>query len=68
MSFGTEVKHCEKCGNLIVRKDTEMQWFCKNCNSKKRNFKSFLDLKQKSRFVLDQHLSYSYEKINYEYK
>ena len=31
MSFGTEVKHCEKCGELLVRKDTEMQWFCKNC-------------------------------------
>ncbi len=32
MSFGTEVKHCEKCGELMVRKDTEMQWFCKNCD------------------------------------
>jgi hypothetical protein len=27
MSFGSEVKHCEKCGKLMVREDTEMQWF-----------------------------------------
>ena len=35
MSFGTEVKHCEKYGKLLVRNDIEMQWFCKNCNVKK---------------------------------
>jgi len=35
MSFGTEVKHCEKCGKLLIREDTEMQWFCNYCNWKK---------------------------------
>jgi hypothetical protein len=36
MSIGTEVKHCEKCSKLLVRKDTEIQWFCKNCNDLKK--------------------------------
>ncbi len=35
MSFGTEVKHYEKCGKVIIREDTKMQWFCDNCNWKK---------------------------------
>jgi len=35
MSFGTEVKHCEKCGKLLIRENTEMQWYCINCNWKK---------------------------------
>jgi ribosomal protein L37AE/L43A len=34
MSFGAEVKHCEKCGKLIVREDTQMQWFCSKCRIK----------------------------------
>lgn len=35
MSFGTEIKHCEKCGNLMVREDTQMQWFCTKCKNEK---------------------------------
>lgn len=35
MSFGTEVKHCKNCGNLMIREDTQMQWFCVKCKGEK---------------------------------
>lgn len=34
MSFGTEVKHCERCKRLLVREDTQAQWVCGYCDGK----------------------------------